>query len=141
MVSVKNILTFLKNLLKRYISPAFVILFCASFVLWYVLKLGNTYVTEYDINVEIEGEVIKVPCRVEAVGTDLLDFRKYTRRTLHIPLRDLEYSEEYRTEDGVTHKYLIITPHSMRSALSVRFKAAKDLSVGSVPPLPAPIKD
>ena len=138
---IRQIIDFIRGVLKKYISPAFVVLFCASFILWYILKLGNTYVTEYDIKVEIAGETIKVPCRVEAVGTDLLDVRKFTRRSIHIPLKDLEYTVEHRTEDGVTHKYYIINPHSMRSAISVRFKAVKDLSVGTIPPLPAPVQE
>lgn len=141
MDKLKQILLFIKRLLKKYISPSFVVLFCASFILWYVLKLGDSYVTEYDIQVEIEGEVIEVPCVVEAVGTDLLKFKQYTRQPVRIPLRDLEFTIEYRTENGKTEKFYIISPHSMRSALSVRMSEAKDITVSVIPPLPAPVKD
>lgn len=136
MMRVRQIIDFVKGVLKRYISPAFVVLFCASFILWYILKLGNTYVTEYDIKVEIAGETIKVPCRVQAVGTDLLDVRKFTRRSIHIPLKELEYSVEPHLVDGDTTEFYVINPHSMRSAISGRFKAVKDISVGTIPLVP-----
>ena len=136
MMRIRQIIDFVKGVLKRYISPAFVVLFCASFILGYILKLGNTYVTEYDINVEIAGETIKVPCRVQAVGTDLLDVRKFTRRSIHIPLTELEYSVEPHLVDGDTTEFYVINPHSMRSAISGRFKAVKDISVGTIPLVP-----
>lgn len=138
---IKQILSFMKGMLKRYISPAFVVLFCASFILWYILKLGNTYVTEYDIKVEIAGHTIAVPCRVQAFGTDLLDVRKFTRRSLNIPLRELEYSVESYVEEGDTAEFYVISPHSMRSAISSRFKAVKDISVGPIPPVPVSEKE
>lgn len=136
MLRIRQIIDFVKGVLKRYISPAFVVLFCASFILWYILKLGNTYVTEYDIKVEIAGETIQVPCRVQAVGTDLLDVRKFTRRSIHIPLKELEYSVESHLVDGDTTEFYVINPHSMRSAISGRFKAVKDISVGTIPLVP-----
>ena len=126
---IRQIIDFVKGVLKRYISPAFVVLFCASFILWYILKLGNTYVTESDIKVEIAGETIKVPCRVQAV-------RKFTRRSIHIPLKELEYSVEPHLVDGDTTEFYVINPHSMRSAISGRFKAVKDISVGTIPLVP-----
>ena len=86
-----EILSVLKGWLKRYVSPAFVVLFCASFVLWYVLKLGDTYVAEYNLNVEVSGYEVEVPCTVTAKGTDLLEVRRYQHRSLVIPLEDLEY--------------------------------------------------
>ena len=54
---IRQIIDFIRGVLKKYISPAFVVLFCASFILWYILKLGNSYVTEYDIKVISVGDI------------------------------------------------------------------------------------
>lgn len=138
MKRVAEILQFVRDIFQRYVSTAFVVLFCASFILWYVMKLGDTYVTEYDILVEVDGKEVRVPCVIEAVGTDLLDFRQYTRHSMHIPLGDLVYSVKHMTIDGVSQKYYVIEPHSMQRAISVRLKEAKDVSVGSIPPIEVP---
>ena len=55
-----------------YISPTFVILLCASFILWYILKLQYTYTTDYSVVVNINGDRLRVPCVVEGKGTNLL---------------------------------------------------------------------
>ncbi|MDO5497377.1 MAG: hypothetical protein Q4F45_05810 [Alistipes sp.] len=131
-----EILSVLKGWLKRYVSPAFVVLFCASFVLWYVLKLGDTYVTEYNLNVEVSGYEIEVPCTVTAKGTDLLEVRRYQHRSLVIPLEDLEYDIKTKiADDGDSVQYYKISRESMQNEISIRLKQA-EIVVGSVPLLP-----
>lgn len=131
-----EILTVLKGWLKRYVSPAFVVLFCASFVLWYVLKLGDTYVAEYNLSVEISGYEVEVPCTVTAKGTDLLEVRRYQHRSLVIPLEDLEYDIKTKiADDGDSVQYYKISRESMQNEISIRLKQA-EIVVGSVPLLP-----
>ncbi len=131
-----EILTVLKGWLKRYVSPAFVVLFCASFVLWYVLKLGDTYVAEYNLNVEVSGYEVEVPCTVTAKGTDLLEVRRYQHRSLVIPLEDLEYDIKTKiADDGDSVQYYKISRESMQNEISIRLKQA-EIVVGSVPLLP-----
>ena len=60
--------------IHRYISPVFIALFCASFILWYILKLGNVYTTDHSVYVNIDGQTLRVPCVVEGVGTNLFGY-------------------------------------------------------------------
>jgi hypothetical protein len=136
MKRIQEILSVLKGWLKRYVSPAFVVLFCASFVLWYVLKLGDTYVAEYNLNVEVSGYEVEVPCTVTAKGTDLLEVRRYQHRSLVIPLEDLEYDIKTKiADDGDSVQYYKISRESMQNEISIRLKQA-EIVVGSVPLLP-----
>ena len=46
--------------LRRYISPVFLALLVASFILWYIAKLNYTYTTEQPFTVNVDGERFKV---------------------------------------------------------------------------------
>lgn len=127
--------------IHRYISPAFIALFCASFILWYILKLGNVYTTDYAVFVNIDGETLRVPCVVEGVGTNLFGYRVYMHKELKIPLTDLKYTIEETFDEQTgepTGKAYFFDSQSMQSAISVRFSDIKVVSVGDIPPLPVP---
>ena len=47
--------------LRRYISPVFLALLVASFILWYIAKLNYTYTTEQPFTVNVDGERFKFP--------------------------------------------------------------------------------
>ena len=57
--------------MKSYVSSTFIMLLCASFIMWYILKLQYTYTTNYAVLVNIEGERMRVPCVIEGKGTNL----------------------------------------------------------------------
>lgn len=123
---------------RSAVSTAFVILFCASFILWYILKLQYTYTTDYSVLVNIEGEQLRVPCVIEGKGTNLLGYRVNKHKEIRIPLSDLKYtftSDPEESGDGALTNMYIIDPQSMQSAISVRFSDIKVISVGDVPPL------
>ena len=123
---------------RSAVSTAFVILFCASFILWYILKLQYTYTTDYSVLVNIEGEQLRVPCVIEGKGTNLLGYRVNKHKEIRIPLSDLKYtftSDPEEGGDGALTNMYIIDPQSMQSAISVRFSDIKVISVGDVPPL------
>lgn len=127
--------------LQRYVSPVFISLFCASFILWYILKLGYVYTTDYSVGVNVDGQTMRVPCVVEGVGTNLFGYRVYMHRELKIPLTDLKYKVEELADEqtGVPlGRFYIIDPQSMQSAISVRFSDIKVISIGDIPPLPVP---
>lgn len=120
------------------VSSAFVILFCASFILWYILKLQYTYTTDYSVLVNVDGELLRVPCVIEGKGTNLFGYRVYMHKEIRIPLSDLKYtftSDPEEGADGAMTNMYIIDPQSMQSAISVRFSDIKVVSVGDVPPL------
>ena len=123
---------------KSYVSPTFIMLLCASFIMWYILKLQYTYTTDYAVLVNIEGEQLRVPCVIEGKGTNLLGYRVNKHKEIRIPLSDLKYtftSDPEESGDGALTNMYIIDPQSMQSAISVRFSDIKVISVGDVPPL------
>lgn len=133
-----NKLRVINRWLKSYVSPAFILLFCASFVFWYILKLGNTYTTEYNILVNIDGQTLRIPSVVEGVGTNLLGYRSYTRKEIKLHLSDLKYKQEEiaDTLSGDVVKCYVLDPQSVQNAISVRFSDIKVVSLGDIPPLP-----
>ncbi len=136
-----NIVNRLRALWRRtteYVSPTFVMLLCASFILWYILKLQYTYTTDYSVVVNINGDRLRVPCVVEGKGTNLMGYRMYLQREITIPLSDLKYTltQMMDEESGeVRDDVLLIEPQSIQNAISVRVSDIKIVSVGDVPPL------
>ena len=128
-----------KRWLKSYISPAFILLFCASFVFWYILKLGNTYTTEYNILVNVDGQTLRIPSVVEGVGTNLLGYRNYTRKEIKLRLSDLKYRREEMVDEATGEQQIcyVLDPQSVHNAISVRFSDIKIVSLGDIPPLVA----
>lgn len=127
--------------MRGYISPVFISLFCASFILWYILKLGNVYTTNYDIRLNIDGEPLRVACVVEGKGTNLLGYRVYQHKELKIPMSDLKYVVEQNVDEQtgeVLGRYCIIDQQSLQNAITVRFSDIKVLSLGDIPPFPLP---
>ena len=47
--------------LRRYVSPVFLALLVASFILWYIAKLNYTYTTEQPFTVNVDASVSKFP--------------------------------------------------------------------------------
>lgn len=124
--------------LRRYISPVFLALLMASFILWYIAKLSYTYTTEQLVHLNIDGEQFEVTCVVEGVGTNLFGYKAYMNKTLRIPLSELKYKRSH--EEG-GEEMLVINPQSLQSAISVRFSDIKVISIGSVPEIKTPKRD
>ena len=77
--------------MHRYVSPVFLALLMASFILWYIAKLSYIYTTEQKVRVDVDGQVFDVTCTVEGVGTNLFGYQVYMNKTLRIPLSALKY--------------------------------------------------
>ncbi|MCH5330143.1 MAG: hypothetical protein J1E04_04185 [Alistipes sp.] len=119
--------------IKRYISPVFVMLFVASFILWYIAKLGYTYTTDYTAKLNINGHHIDVPCVVEGVGTNLLNYKYKLGKRIRVTMDELDYRVSY-SADSV--RVVNIRPASLQKALSVRISDIKIISVGEIPSFP-----
>ena len=141
-----NLLKIFSALVRHNVSPVFVTLFCASFVLWYIVKLDHTYTTEYAVHVNIDGERLRVPCVVEGKGATLFGYRVYMHRQIRIPLSELKYTVEHRSVEPQTEgaeptgdeTLCILDPQSLQNAISVRISDIKVISIGNIPPLPMP---
>ena len=123
--------------IRHYISPVYVVLFVASFILWFIAKLSYTYTTEQTFRVNVGGEKFAVTCVVEGVGTNLFGYRVYHNRNLRIPLDELRAGCSTE-EDSVGQ--LIIDPASLRNAIAVRCTDIKIVSIGDVPKINPPKK-
>ena len=126
--------TFLRWL-HRYVSPVFLVMLVASFILWYIAKLSYTYTTEYVVSINTDGEKYKVACIFEGVGTNLVSYHTSLGKSVKIPLSELKYKKS--REEG--HEgMLIIDPQSLQHAIAVRFSDVKVSSIGAVPEIPGP---
>ena len=120
---------------KRSISPAFIAMFVASFVLWYITKLNYNYTTDYNVRLNIGGEKVEVPCVIEGKGTNLFNYKFQLSKRLRIPLEELSYKA---VEDDFGEVFLQIDPKSLQNAISVRVSDIKVVSFGDVPMLSLP---
>ena len=124
--------------IRSSISPLFVVLLMASFILWYIAKLSYTYTTEHVVEVNVDGQEFPVTCVVEGVGTNLFAYRVYMNKSLKIPLKELKVAE---VVDEANNMMLAIDPHSLQSAISVRCSDIKVISIGTVPNIEKPDKE
>ena len=111
--------------MHRYVSPVFLALLVASFILWYIAKLSYTYTTEQTVRVSVDGQPFEVTCVVEGVGTNLFGYRVYMNKTLR------SYEEGHEGK-------LIIDPQSLQNALAPRFSDIKIISIGDIPEIDVP---
>lgn len=128
----------METLLKwmhRYVSPVFLVLLLASFILWYIAKLNYTYTTEQTVRISIAGQPIEVTCVVEGVGTNLFGYQVYMNKTLRIPLEEIKTQPS--PEEGHAGKFMI-DPQSLQKALATRFSDIKIVSLGEIPEIEIP---
>lgn len=118
--------------IRRSVSPVFVVLLIASFILWYIAKLSYTYTTDQVMRLNVEGNEFRITCVVEGVGTNLFGYSVYHDKVLRIPLSELRTKTSY-VED--TYGMLLIDPQSLQNAISVRCTDIKIVSIGDVPPI------
>ena len=100
--------------MHRYVSPVFLALLMASFILWYIAKLSYIYTTEQKVRVDVDGQVFDVTCTVEGA-------LKYKRSR----------------EEGHEGR-IIIDPQSLQNAISVKFSDIKITSIDAVPEIDFP---
>ena len=119
----------------RYVSPVFLALLVASFILWYIAKLNYTYTTEQVVRLDVDGHRFEVTCVVEGIGTNLFAYRVYMNKVLRIPLTELKFKRS--REEGHEGK-VVIDPQSLQNAITVQFSDIKIVSIGAVPEIDYP---
>lgn len=120
---------------KKSISPVFIAMFVAAFILWYITKLGYNYTTDYNVRLAINGEKLEVPCVIEGKGTNLFNYKFQLGKRLRIPLEELNYKT---VSDDFGEVFLQIDPKSLQNAISVRVSDIKIVSLGDIPMLSGP---
>ena len=129
--------------LRKYISPVFLALLAVSFTLWYISKLNYTYTTDFDVEVDIDGTELNIPCIVKGKGTALFGYAVYTSKSADISLGELKYDSipVVGEADSVILKHQArIHTSSMQEALAKRFSDLEITSVGTIPDIDFPKK-
>ena len=126
MVKIKDSL---RKFLGQLISPVFITMLVAALILWYVSKLSYTYTTEMPVNINIDGQRIKVTCLVEGRGTALWGERMSLRSKINIK------SSELRTRPSGNPPYVIIDSASLGKIMSLKANSG-DFRIISVTDIP-----
>ncbi len=121
---IRAIDTFLRN----SVSPVFVLLLFASFVLWYITKLDYNYTTNIPVRVNLDGYKFKVECTAEGRGSELVAHRfnmvdktKLTfTRVLHAPMAG----------DSCE---IVLSPSSLMNAIATTYPDIRIISIGIIP--------
>ena len=128
---------YIKNFLgwlRRCISPVYVMMLVAAFILWYITKLGYTYTTDHNISVVVDGKSFDVTCTIRGNGTDLIGYTLSSKyNNFEIPVAELTFDSVVCDDDGRTLHH--VSPISLQQALAARMSNVEVLSVGSFPPI------
>ena len=117
-----------------YISPIYVAMFFAAFILWYITKLGEVYTTDHHIVVVVDGEKLDVGCTIRGKGTNLIGYTLFSKKEVFdIPSTELTFDMESIAEDGTPMHHIATT--SLQQAIAARMSGVEVISVGSIPPI------
>ncbi len=120
--------------LRSYISPVYVTLVVAAFVLWYITKLGEVYTTDHEVVVIVDGEEIDVDCIIRGKGTNLIGYTLFSKQDVfEIPSTELTFDMESIAEDGTPMHHIATT--SLQQAIAARMTGVEVISVGSIAPI------
>ena len=118
--------------LRKWISPVYVAMLVAAFILWYITKLGDEYTTDHEVTVVIEDVEYNVNCTIRGKGTDLIYYTMSSKRSrFTIPINDLTLDKPMVDNDG--NSIVHVTAESLKIALAQRMDNIEVVSVGSVP--------
>lgn len=120
--------------LGNYISPVYVTMFFAAFVLWYITKLGEVYTTEHQIVVVVDDQTLEVGCTIRGKGTNLIGYTLFSKdEVFEIPSTELTFDMESLADDGTPMHHIATT--SLQQAIAARMSDVEVISVGSIPPI------
>ena len=133
----KKIVPYLKKNFSGINHVAMAVALTASFVLWYLNKLGDTYTATITLPVRIENSVDsragvlenrnEVECRVKGTGYELLRYRMFPRRNaVTIPLGNIELQPV-----AGTGRSEVLLP-SLYNALSAQMAGTTDIQLLSI---------
>lgn len=118
--------------LRSYVSPVYVSLLFAAFVLWYITKLGGNYTTDHTVTVVIDGSEYEVGCTIRGNGTNLISYTLSTKRSrFEIPSAELSFDREVTDSLGRTYRH--ITSTSLQQSLASRMSDIDVVAVGVMP--------
>ena len=120
------------SLLRGSVSPVYVALLFAAFVLWYITKLGGTYTTEHNVVVVIDEKEYDVHCTIRGKGTNLIGYTlSASRSRFSVTPAELSFDKEVTDSTGRTYRH--ITNTSLQQALASRMSDIDVVAVGAMP--------
>lgn len=127
----ERIVIFFKRIMS-YITPGYVAMVVAAFILWYITKLGENYTTDHEVVVEIEGKEYDVDCTIRGKGTNLISYTLSSRRNnFVVPAAELSFDKEVTDDNGRNYRH--VTSVSLQQALNARMNDVDVIAVGAVP--------
>lgn len=118
--------------IASYISPAYVTMLVAAFILWYITKLGDTYTTDHMVTVVVDGKAFDVGCTIRGKGTNLISYTMSSKRSsFEVPSAELSFDKEVTDDEGKTYRH--VTGHSMQQALASRMNDVDVVAVSKLP--------
>jgi hypothetical protein len=127
----ERIVIFFKRIMS-YITPGYVAMVVAAFILWYITKLGENYTTDHEVVVEIEGKEYDVDCTIRGKGTNLISYTLSSRRNnFVVPAAELSFDKEVTDDNGRNYRH--VTSVSLQQALNARMSDVDVLAVTGVP--------
>ena len=127
----ERIKSFIRRIIS-YITPGYVAMVVAAFVLWYITKLGETYTTEHCVVVVIDGKEYEVGCSVRGKGTNLISYTWANKNSnFVVPAEELSFDKEVTDDDGKTYRH--VTNVSLQQVLNARMNDVDVIAVGAVP--------
>lgn len=128
----ERIKSFLKWL-RSCITPGYVSMLVAAFILWYMTKLGETYTTDYEFVVVMDDEEFSVECSIRGKGTNLIGYtigRKQVK--VEVPASEITF-DSVTTDEGDTYRYA--SPTSVQRAITSRISDIEIVDIGNISPV------
>ena len=121
-------------MLRSYITPGYLMMLFAAFVLWYITKLGEVYTADHHIVVVVEDNEIDVDCIIRGKGTNLIGYTLFSKSDVFkIPSTELTFDMESVAEDGTPLHHIATT--SLQQAIAARMTGVEVISVGAIAPI------
>ena len=122
------------KMLRSYITPGYLMMLFAAFVLWYITKLGEVYTTDHHIVVVVEDNEIDIDCIIRGKGTNLIGYTLFSKSDVFkIPSTELTFDMESVAEDGTPLHHIATT--SLQQAIAARMTGVEVISVGAIAPI------
>ena len=126
----------IKRLALEYTSPVFILLLLLATILWYIIKLSNTYTAEIPVRVQIGENRFWVTCMAEGTGSRILAYRYLPGKDVVVKPENLQLTPSPHNKDA-----FIINPFSLQNAISLKNSDVKFVSLGELPEIILPIDE
>ena len=116
--------------LRKYLSPAFLLILGLSFLLWYSFELQDEYSTQIPIRFNIEGTELRTKVAIHGTGYNIVKQRYSSHREIRLTWKDLD--RMFRTS-AENPDAVVIQPKALQNIIAERYPDMAIDSMSSVP--------